>query len=127
MDAEIPSLTGRQLAKLLRYLEIPADLSSDVSRWGMIDLPPGYRSRSKLIQRRGRITVCILSPLDLAMSKLRVMRESDIRDALYLIRRFKISRLQTRRAMNRMIRASIPSTDLFFFKKFMEGFLKEHF
>ncbi|MBI3610865.1 MAG: hypothetical protein HY204_09220 [Nitrospirae bacterium] len=52
------------------------------------------------------------------------MRESDIQDALYLIRRFKLTRLQIRRAMNRMIRASIPSTDLFFFEKFMGGFLK---
>jgi len=127
IDAEIPSLTGRQLARILNHLEFPADLSADVSHWGMIDLPPGYRKRSRLVQRRGRITVRVLSPLDLAMSKLRVMRDMDIRDALYLIRRFKIGRLQIRRAMNRMIRGSIPSTDLFFFKEFMEGFLKDHF
>lgn len=123
LDAEIPALTGGQLGRLLRHLEIPADLSKDVSHWGMIDLPPGYRRRAKRLWRRGRITVRILAPLDLVMSKLRVMRETDIQDALYLIRRFKITRLQIRRAMNQMIRASIPSTDLFFFKNFMEGFL----
>ena len=126
LDAEISKVTGRELTRILRYLDIPADLSSDVSHWGMIDLPPGYRKRSKRIQRRGKITVRVLSPLDLAMSKLRVMRESDIQDALYLIRQFKISRLQIRRAINRMIKISIPSTDLFFFQKFMDEFLKEH-
>jgi hypothetical protein len=124
LDAEIPALTGAQLGRILKYLDIPADLSKDVSHWGMIDLPPGYRRRAKRLWRRGRITVRVLSPLDLTMSKLRVMREHDIQDALYLIRHFKITRLQILRAMNRMIRASIPSTDLFFFKKFMEGFLK---
>ncbi|MBI3597217.1 MAG: hypothetical protein HY203_08710 [Nitrospirae bacterium] len=125
LDAEIPALTGAQLGRLLRYLNIPADLSKDVSHWGMIDLPPGYRGRAKRLWRKGRITVRVLSPLDLVMSKLRVMRESDIQDALYLIRRFKLTRLQIRRAMSRMIKASIPSTDLFFFEKFMEGFLKK--
>lgn len=124
VDAEIPALTSRHLSRLLQQIDIPADISKDVSHWGMIDLPPGYRRRAKRLFRRGRITVRVLSPLDLAMSKLRVMRESDIRDALYLIRHFKITRLQIRRAMNRMVRASIPSTDLFFFKKFMEGFLE---
>ena len=126
LDAEIPALTGAQLGRLLRYLDIPADLSKDVSHWGMIDLPPGYRRRAKRLWRKGRITVRVLSPLDLVMSKLRVMRDSDIQDARYLIRRFKITRLQIRRAMNRMTRASIPSTDLFFFEKFMEGFLQKH-
>jgi hypothetical protein len=125
LDAEIPALTGPQLARLLRYLDIPADLSRDVSHWGMIDLPPGYRGRAKQLWRKGRVTVRVLSPLDLVMSKLRVMRESDIQDALYLIRHFKITRPAIRRAMNHMIRASIPSTDLFFFEKFMEGFLKK--
>lgn len=127
IDAEIPTLKRAQIAKILHALDIPADLSSDVSHWGMIDLPPGYRKRTKPILRQGNISVRVLSPLDLTMSKLRVMRDSDIQDALYLIRQFKISRLQIRRAMNKMMRISIPSTDLFFFSKFMEGFLKDHF
>jgi hypothetical protein len=127
LDAEVSSLTGPQLTRLWKALDFPADLSADVSHWGMIDLPPGYRKRAKIIRRRGRITVRILSPLDLIMSKLRVMRESDIRDARFLIRRFKITKLQIRRAMNRMIRSSIPSTDLFFFQRFVEGFLKGRF
>jgi hypothetical protein len=125
LDAEIPAMTGAQLGRLLQYIDIPVDLSKDVSHWGMIDLPPGYRGRAKRLWRKGRITVRVLSPLDLVMSKLRVMRESDIQDALYLIRRFKLTRLAVRRAMNRMIRTSIPSTDLFFFTKFMEGFLQK--
>ena len=125
LDAEIPALTPRHLSRLLKQLDLPADLSRDVSHWGMIDLPPGYRRRAKTHSKKGRVTVRVLSPLDLVMSKLRVMRESDIRDALYLIRKFKITRLQLRRAMNRMIKVSIPSTDLFFFKTFMDGFLEK--
>lgn len=124
LDAEVSSLTKPQLTRLWKSLGFPADLSADVSHWGMIDLPPGYRNRAKTIRRRGRVTVRILSPLDLVMSKLRVMRDADIRDARFLIRRFKITRRQIRRAMNRMIRASIPSTDLFFFQRFVEGFLE---
>jgi hypothetical protein len=127
LDAEVSSLTRPQLTRLWKSLEFPADLSADVSHWGMVDLPPGYRNRAKTIRRRGRVTVRILSPLDLAMSKLRVMRDSDIRDARFLIRRFRITKLQLRRAMNRMIRISIPSTDLFFFQRFMEGFLNQRF
>jgi hypothetical protein len=125
LDAEVSPLTRPQLTRLWKSLRFPADLSADVSHWGMIDLPPGYRKRAKRIKKRGRITVRILSPLDLVMSKLRVMRESDIQDARFLIRRFKITKLQIRRAMNRMIRVSIPSTDLFFFQRFVEEFLKE--
>ncbi|MEW6681883.1 MAG: DUF6036 family nucleotidyltransferase [Nitrospirota bacterium] len=127
LDAEVSSLTRPQLTRLWKLLGFPADLSADVSHWGMIDLPPGYRNRAKTIRRRGRVTVRILSPLDLVMSKLRVMRDSDIQDARFLIRRFKITKLQIRRAMNRMIRASVPSTDLFFFQRFVEGFLKGRF
>lgn len=127
LDAEILNLTRKQLGRILENLDIPADLSSDVSHWGMIDLPPGYRGRAKRIRQKGKINLYILSPLDLTMSKLRVMREKDIQDALFLIRRFKITRLQIRRTMNQMIRRSIPSTDLFFFKRFMDGFLNEHF
>ncbi len=125
LDAEIPALTARHLSRLLAQINLPADISRDVSHWGMIDLPPGYRRRARQFLKKGRVTVRVLSPLDLAMSKLRVMRESDIQDALYLIRKFKITRLQLRRAMNRMIRISIPSTDLFFFKAFMDGFLEK--
>ena len=125
LDAEVSSLTNPQLTRVWRSLGFPADLSADVSHWGMIDLPPGYRKRAKMIRRHGHVTVRILLPLDLAMSKLRVMRESDIQDARFLIRRFKITKLQIRRAMNRMIRASIPSTDLFFFQRFMEGFIED--
>ena len=125
LDAEVSSLTRPQLTRLWQSLDFPADLSTDVSHWGMIDLPPGYRKRAKTIRRHGRVTVRILAPIDLAMSKLRVMRESDIQDARFLIRRFRITKLQIRRAMNRMIRASIPSTDLFFFQRFMDGFLND--
>ena len=50
-----------------------------------------------------------------------------LQDARFLIHRFRITKLQIRRAMNRMIRASIPSTDLFFFQRFMDGFLKGRF
>jgi hypothetical protein len=127
LDAEVSSLTRPQLTRLWKSLDFPADLSADVSHWGMIDLPPGYRKRAEVIRRRGRITVRILSPLDLVMSKLRVMRDSDIQDARFLIRRFKLTKLKIRRAMNRMIHASIPSTDLFFFQRFMEGFFKSQF
>jgi hypothetical protein len=125
LDAEVSSLTRPQLTRLWKSLGFPADLSADVSHWGMIDLPPGYRIRAKPIKKRGRITVKILSPLDLVMSKLRVMRESDIQDARFLIRRFRLTKAQIKRAMHRMIRASVPSTDLFFFQRFVENFLEE--
>lgn len=127
LDAEIPTLTGRQLSQILRHLDIPADLSSNVSHWGMIDRPPGYRERAKFLFRRGHVTVGVLAPLDLVMSKLRVMHEQDIKDAVYLVKRFKITETQIRRALNRMIQASVPSTDLFFFKKTVKGFIHERF
>ncbi|MEO5656391.1 MAG: DUF6036 family nucleotidyltransferase [Nitrospiria bacterium] len=127
LDAEISTLSGMQFARLLDRLGFPADLSADVSHWGMIDLPPGYRRRAKRVWRRGTVTVRVMAPLDLVMSKLRVMRDDDILDAVYLIRRFALTRLQLHRAMTRMIRISIPSTDLFFFRRFMEGFLAEHY
>lgn len=99
---------------------IPIDISDNISRWGMVDLPPGYRQRARLYKAAGPIKILLLSPIDLIISKLRVMRDQDIEDIEYLSKKFNFPFGRIKKAAKAAISISPQSTELLFFKKNLE-------
>lgn len=109
----------------LNKKNIDNDISEDVSRWGMIDIPPDYRNRTKLFKKVDDVEFHLLSPVDLIISKLRSFRDVDISDSKYLVNKFNISIEEIRIAAEKAIETSPRSTDLFWFKKNIDIFEKE--
>lgn len=125
IDAEVDA-DFRVIGKLKKNLRFPAELTTDISRWSMIDIPEGYRERAVPLDivKTKNINVFLLSPLDLVISKLRVFRDKDIQDALFLIKKFKIKKTGVIEASKMAIAQSPPSTELLRFKKGLKYFLK---
>lgn len=125
IDAEVDA-DFKIIEKLKKNIKLPAELTSDISRWSLIDIPKGYRKRAipLNIVKTKYIKVFVLSPLDLIISKLRVFRDRDIEDAAFLVKRFKIKKADILKASRQAIKSSPPSTELLRFKKTIEHFLK---
>ncbi len=125
IDAEIDA-DIRTIERLKKNIPFPAELSSDISRWSMIDIPEGYRDRIVPLEsvKTENIKVFLLSPLDLIISKLRVFRDKDIKDAIFLVRKFGIKRSDILKASKQAMAQSPPSTELLRFKKSLQYFLK---
>lgn len=84
IDAEI-SCSDEAYAALLSFLsahKIPANIGENISQWGTIPLPQGYRERSAEILRKGSVSIKILDPADYIFSKLARGTELDEQDAL---------------------------------------------
>jgi hypothetical protein len=90
IDAEMDA-DFKIIEKFKKNLIFPAELTTNISRWSMIDIPKGYRKRAVPLDiiKAKNISVFLLSPLDLIISKLRVFRDKDIQDALFLIKEFR--------------------------------------
>lgn len=125
IDAEIDA-DFKTIERLKKNIKFPAELSSNISRWSMIDIPAGYRERAVplTIVKTKNIKVFLLSPLDLIISKLRVFRDKDIEDALFLIRKFDITKKDILKASRQAVRQSPPSTEILRFKKSLKYFLR---
>lgn len=125
IDAEIDA-DFTVIEKLKKNIKFPAELTSDISRWSMIDIPEGYRERAipLNIVKTKNIRVFLLSPLDLIISKLRVFRDKDIQDAVFLIKKFDIKKSDILKASEQAIAQSPASTELLRFKKSLKYFLK---
>jgi|GEM_PF-3228696 len=124
IDAEIDA-DFKTIEKLKKKIRFPAELSTDISRWSMIDIPEGYRERTvplNLVKTKN-IKIFLLSPLDLIISKLRVFRDKDIYDAIFLTRKFRIRKSEILKASKQAIAQSPPSTELLRFKKSLNHFL----
>jgi len=125
IDAEIDA-DFTIIEKLKKNIKFPAELTSDISRWSMIDIPEGYRERviPLNIVKTKNIKVFLLSPLDLIISKLRVFRDKDIQDAVFLIKKFDIKKSDILKASKQAITQSPASTELLRFKKSLKYFLQ---
>jgi hypothetical protein len=104
---------------------IPAHLTDNVSRWGMIDIPAGYRERSQFLKKIGDVEFYVLSPIDLIISKLRAFRECDIEDSKYLVKKFNISFDEIKMAAEKAVDTSPMSLERGNFKKNLAYFEKE--
>lgn len=120
IDAEILTENSElieQINKRFKELKIPVDISDNISRWGMVDIPPSYRERAKPYKKLGLVELCLLSPVDLIISKLRIFRDIDIEDILFLAKKFKITFDEIKEEADLAISISPKSTELLFFKK----------
>ncbi|RJQ41084.1 MAG: hypothetical protein C4550_02430 [Nitrospiraceae bacterium] len=125
IDAEVDA-DFKIIEKLKNNIRFPSELTADISRWSMIDIPEGYRGRAvpfNLVQTKS-IKIFLLSPLDLIISKLRVFRDKDIADAVFLIKKFNIKKSEILKASKQSIAQSPPSTELLRFKKSLAHFIK---
>lgn len=128
IDAEVFVKDRKSIDRANENLErknILHDISEDVSRWGMIDIPQGYRERTRLFKKVNDVEFHLLSPVDLVISKLRSFRNPDIGDSKYLVNKFNISMEEIRRTAEKAIETSPRSTDLFWFRKNIDLFEKE--
>ncbi|MBI5056409.1 MAG: hypothetical protein HZB61_07330 [Nitrospirae bacterium] len=126
LDAEVAA-GFEVIKKLKKGLKFPAELAADISRWSMIDIPGGYRERAVPYNnvKTKHISVFLLSPLDLVISKLRVFRDKDIDDAVFLIEKYGIKKSDILKAAKDAIKTSPPSTEILRFKKMVAYFIKQ--
>lgn len=125
IDAEIDT-DIKTIERIKKNLPYPAEFSSDISRWEMIDIPEGYRDRAVPLEnvKTEKIKVFLLSPLDLIISKLRVFRDKDIQDAIFLVKKFEIKKSELRKVSEQAIQQSPPSTEILRFRRSLQHFLK---
>lgn len=125
IDAEVDA-DFEAIKKLKKGIEFPSEFTADISRWSMIDIPAGYRDRAVAYDsvKTKNINIFLLSPLDLIISKLRVFRDKDIEDAVFLVRKFGIKKSEVIKAADYAVRTSPASTELLRFKKMVDHFLK---
>ncbi|HCJ67759.1 MAG TPA: hypothetical protein DHV62_10725 [Elusimicrobia bacterium] len=124
LDAEVKG-DIENLISFLKSKGIPADLGENISRWSVIDLVPGYRKRALPLKKNKLLTVKVLSPIDIIISKLGRFTEQDIKDALFVTRKFRIKPQDIQNAADKAIANSPRDTVLFLFKKNIKIFLKE--
>jgi hypothetical protein len=120
LDAEIISGNSSLIEKInleFEKLKVPLDISDNISRWGMVDLPPGYRKRAKFYKGIGSAQLYLLAPIDLIISKARILRDIDIQDIIFLVKKFKISFREIEKKAEEAILTSPHSTEILFFKK----------
>jgi len=123
LDAEVVS--GEHLEALQKFLEkngILANLSENISGWGIVPLPGDYRAKSKTLYSDGKITIRTLDPVDFVISKLRRGTDEDLEDIEHVVKRFKLSPADVeRRCMEIEWR---KDQETLFFKKRLEAFLR---
>ena len=124
IDAEIDA-DFEVMDEIKKNIKFPAEFTSDISRWSMIDIPKGYRERAVPYSsvKTKHIQVYILSPLDLIISKLRVFRDKDIEDAVFLTKKFRIKKSAIMKAAEDAVKTSPASSELLRFKKMVKHFM----
>lgn len=106
--------------ELLEYLKkegIAANISENISGWGIIGLAQNYRKRARIVYRGRNLTLRILEPVDFVLSKLLRGTEEDFKDALGVIKKFQISQLKLKKRVKLIAFPKDPET-IFFRKKF---------
>jgi len=104
---------------------VPADLTQDISGWSIVAMPPGYRDRATNLILRPGLRIRLLAPVDFVIAKLRRGVDIDLDDALYVVRRFNISRGAVEQAAATALAASPQDTALFLFRKTVELFCRQ--
>lgn len=123
IDAEVVGDID-MLSEFLKSKGIPSDIGNDISRWSIISMPPGYRDRATTIYHDKNLKIKVLAPLDFVIAKLRRFTEQDLEDALFVVRKFKITSKSMKDAAQKAIDASPRDTALLVFKKNLNAFIK---
>ncbi|MBN4054435.1 hypothetical protein JYT87_01865 [Nitrospira defluvii] len=124
IDAEVKG-DLESLFQFLKSRNIPSDLSENISGWSIIAMPPGYRERAKTLFQSEFLEVRVLDPIDFVISKLRRFSEEDIKDALFVVKKYRMGSDQISRSAETAIASSVKDTTLFLFKKNIDLFLKK--
>jgi len=124
IDAEVVG-NLEALFHFLKSEKIPSDLSENISGWSVVAMPPGYRNRATRLHRSEGLEVSVLDPCDFVISKLRRFSEEDIEDALFVVKKYRISPEQIAQSAEAAIADSIKDATLFLFKKNVDLFLKK--
>ncbi len=123
LDAEVKG----NVEKLLSFLKrkgIPADIGEDISRWGVISMPPDYRERAILVEEDKNLKIKVLHPLHFVISKLRRGTELDWEDVYFVIKKYKLKKDELRNIAEIAIKNSPKDTSIFIFKKSLQNLLK---
>ncbi len=123
IDAEVVG-DLESLFHFLKSKKIPSDLSENISGWSVVAMPPGYRDRTTTLFQSEYLQIGVLDPCDFVVSKLRRFTETDIEDALFIVKKFGLRPEQIARSAEAAIAHSIKDTGLFLFKKNVDLFLK---
>ncbi len=92
MDAEIrcSDKTYDGLVDHLKSSRIAFNIGEDISRWGMVPLPDGYRKRATTLYKGKHLILRVLDPVDFIFSKLTRGTDLDFADAMEVIKNFQI-------------------------------------
>lgn len=93
VDAEI-QCSDKTYDGLVDYLKskgLAFNIGEDISRWGMVPLPEGYRERATVQYKKGNLVLKVLEPVDFIFSKLTRGTELDFADVVEVIKKFHIT------------------------------------
>lgn len=94
IDGEI-HCDEKEYYEFLDYLvkeKINFNLGEDISGWGIIPLPEGYRERAITVHESEFLKLKILEPVDFVYSKLLRGTEEDFEDIVKVIKKFKLTK-----------------------------------
>jgi hypothetical protein len=115
LDAEVHGGL-EELLEFLRAHHVPADLGENISGWSVVAMPPGYRERAGMIHQSPFLTIKVLAPVDFVIAKLRRFTETDIEDALFVVKKFALAPQDVERSADQAIQHSMKDTALFMFE-----------
>ncbi|NOZ68716.1 MAG: hypothetical protein GXP46_05630 [Deferribacteres bacterium] len=119
IDAEI-KCSDKIYFELIEYLKkenVSFNISDNISGWGIIPLPAGYRDRAQTVYKGDYLILKVLEPVDFVFSKLLRGTEEDFGDASEVINKYGITRdLLLER--EKLIHFPKDPETLFFKKKF---------
>ncbi len=123
LDAEVKG----NIENLINYLKskgIPADVGEDISRWGIISMPPDYREKAIPVYEDKILKIKVLNPLHFVIAKLRRGTERDWEDIKFVIDRYNLKKDEIKNLAEFAISKSPKDTAIFVFKKSLEHLLK---
>ncbi len=94
IDAEI-KCNDETFADFIEFLKqegVSFNISENISGWGVIPLPAGYRERAKVVYRGDFLILKVLDPVDFVFSKLLRGTEEDFSDAVQIIKKYRITK-----------------------------------
>jgi hypothetical protein len=122
VDAELIQ-DVEEVGSFLKHHGIPSNLSENISGWSIVSLPPGYRTRARVLHDQDQLRVSLLDPTDFVIAKLRRGTDQDFVDAEFVARRHAVTTQAIQAAADAAIAASPKDTALFIFRKTVALFL----
>ena len=116
IDAEVKGDVD-SLSYFLKKNKIPCDMGEDISRWSIVCLPPGYKKRAETVYSDDKLKVKVLAPLDFIIAKLRRGTEEDLRDSLFVAKKYSLKERDIVKAAVQAVKNSPRDTALFVFNK----------